>query len=299
MRVFCLVVAALLGLSAHGQTLYAVSVRTFSDASSTASEGSIYRVDPSNAALQLVASLHIGATPAGLDGLAFHPKTGELYGITAPNATAAASALVRVDAKTGEVSVVGALGHAASDIAFDPDGILFAWLTDLGQVATIDLATGRTTPRGMPSSQRGIKGGIAIVGEGRAIIAAGGSAGTLDAVDLATGGITQGPALKGAPLQGQINGLAYSPQGVLLAINTSFAANSAADLVKIDPSSGVVTRIGPLPTGTDALAFRRHERPPSAFDYVRAQWRAITLGLLLLVAAVVLFVGMRRGGPPR
>lgn len=298
MRIAAVFAGLLLSLGAHAQTLYVVTVRTFSDPSFSGSEGSMYTVDPSTATLNLIAALHLGSQSMGLDGLAIHPKTGEMFGITAPTAKVAAASLVRVDPHSGELTLVGALGHAASDVAFDESGALFAWLTDIGQVATVDLQTGAATPRGKATALRGIKAGLASTGKGRAIVAAQGAAGTLDFVDLASGEIVTGPALKGAPFADQINGLAYSAQGVLYAINTSFAANSPVDLVRIDPKSGIVTRIGPLPTGTDALAFGPRDTAPMPFEFVRNQWRALTLGALFLVAAVLLFVALRRGKHP-
>jgi hypothetical protein len=287
--------AALLSTAAAAQTLYAVSVRTYSDPGYSGVEGNIYAVDPATAALTLLTSLHAGDTPIGLDGLAIHPATGEFYGITAPTAKAIPQSLVRVDPRTGNVVLVGRLGFAGSDIAFDADGTLYIWLADKGQLGTVDLETGAATQRGKPLRQGASKGGLALIGGGRALIAATGGGGTLDLVDLVTGTITTGEPLTGAPFPDLINGLAYSPGGVLYAVNTNFGGSSRADLITIDPRNGKVSAIGPLPNETDALAFGPARPQGGAGGALFRDWRFAALALLLLVVAALIVVAMRAG----
>ena len=286
---------ALLSTVAAAQTLYAVSVRTYSDPGYSGVEGNIYVVDTATATLTLLTSLHAGETPIGLDGLAIHPVTGEFYGITAPTSKAIPQSLVRVDPATGNVTLVGRLGSAGSDIAFDADGTLYIWLADKGQLGTVDLATGAATPRGKPLRQGAAKGGLALIGGGRALIAATGGGGTLDLVDLVTGSITTGPRLEGAPFPDLINGLAYSPAGVLYAVNTNFGGTSRADLITIDPRTGKVETIGPLPNDTDALAFGPAQRQAAAsFSFFR-DWRIPALAALVVVLTILIVVAMRAG----
>ena len=241
------VVAASLCAAASAQTLYAVSVRTFSDPGYTGVEEASPG-HPSTATLNLVSSLHVGNTPVGLDGLAIHPCTGAFYGITAPTSKIIPRSLVSVDPVTGSVTLIGDLGHNGSDIEFDADGTLFIWLADTRQLGTVDLDTGAATPRGGALSHGASKGGLALIGGGRALIAASGGTGTLDEVDLVSGKITVGPSLKGAPFRDLINGLALSPGGVLYAVNTNFGGTSRADLVTINIRNGTVRRSARSPT---------------------------------------------------
>jgi DNA-binding beta-propeller fold protein YncE len=287
--------AAVLCASAAAQTLYAVSVRTYSDPGYSGVEGNIYVVDPATAALTLLTSLHAGDTPIGLDDLAIHPGTGEFYGITAPTSKSIPQSLVRVEPATGNVTLVGRLGFAGSDIAFDADGTLYIWLADKGQLGTVNLETGAATPRGKPLRQGASKGGLALIGGGRALIAATGGGGTLDLVDLVTGTITTGPKLSDAPFPDLINGLAYSPSGMLYAVNTNFGGTSRADLITIDPGNGKVRTIGPLPNDTDALAFGPAPAQAGASTTFFRDWRFPALAALLVVVAALVVVALRAG----
>jgi DNA-binding beta-propeller fold protein YncE len=261
-------------------------VRTYSDPGYKGVEGNIYVVDLHTSGVRLQSSLHVGDTPVGLDGLAIHPRTGAFYGITAPTSRIIAQSLVSVDPRTGDVVLIGKLGHAGSDIVFDDDGTLYIWLADTKQLGTVNLDTGIATPRGKPLTQGAAKGGLALIGKGTAVIAATGGTGTLDTVNLATGAVTPGPPLVGAPFPDLMNGLATSPDGVLYGINTNFGGTTRADLVIINPQTGKVSGITPLPDDTDALAFG--PALPQAQDSASLfrRWRTP-----ILVALGVLAVG--------
>jgi hypothetical protein len=274
------------GLAANAQTLYAVSVRTYSDPGYKGVEGNLYTIDLHDSSVRLQSSLHVGNAPVGLDGIAIHPGTGAFYGITAPNSRMIPQSLVSVDPKTGDVALIGKLGHAGSDIVFDEDGTLYIWLADTKQLGTVDVETGLATPRGKPLVQEAAaKGGLALIGKGRALIAATGGTGTLDTVNLATGAVTTGPQLVGAPFPELMSGLAYSADGVLYGINKNFGGTARADLVIINPQTGKVSSITPLPDDTDALAFG--PALPQAQDSTSLfrRWRTpilIALGVLAL-----------------
>lgn len=292
-QVFLAALAALLAASATAQTLYAVSVRTYSDPGYRGVEGNLYVVDPETATTTLVAPLMVsGRTPIGLRGLAIHPKTGVFYGITSPNASSIPRSLVTVDPTTGSVSPVGDLGYGASDIEFDSDGILYAWVPETRQVGTVNLDSGAVTLRGEPLPRGALKGSLLFSGNGQALVASTGGTGTLDTVDLATGQVTTGPTLTGAPFPDFIGGLCYSPKGELFAINSSLGRSTQANLINIDPKTGKITNLGALPNDTESLAFG-----PSAiehkdmFDSIM-QWRLPVLGALFLFAVVVLVVTM-------
>src|ERR1700694_136140 len=82
--ILVLAAASLLSLAAGAQTLYAVSVRTYSDPGYKGVEGNLYKVDPDTGATSLLTSISMGGATIGLDGLAIHPTTGVFYGMTPP-----------------------------------------------------------------------------------------------------------------------------------------------------------------------------------------------------------------------
>jgi hypothetical protein len=279
---------------AAADVLYAASVRNHLGEAPQALAGNLYRIDSSAATFTLVAPLRVDRDiPIGVTGLADVPETNTLYGITASSSPNHPHSLVMVDAATGSASVVGDLGAAGTDIAFDPKGQLFVWLRETGQLGRIDLATGRATPIGPPGPATEVAG-LAIDLKGRAYLAASGAEGSIDTVDLATGVVTKGPLLRGAPLGG-INSLTLSPTGALLAVNTNLGRPANAVLVGIDASTGQVTQLGPLPNDTDALVF---VEPPWNFREFLASH-----GLLLLAMAFLFGIGLaylvmqeKRGG---
>lgn len=283
-----------LPVDAQTQTLYAVSVRTYSDPGYHGVEGNLYIVDAETAATNLVTSLNIsGKTPVGLDGLAIHPRTGVFYGITAPTSSVIPRTLVILDPASGNVTPVGELSVVGSDIGFDPDGTLYMWLPGTRQLGTVNLDTGAVTPRGAPIERGATKGGFALIGAGKAYVAGTGGAGTLDTVEIDTGQITTGPPITGAPFPDLINGLAYySPKGVLFGINTSFGRATQANLITIDPQTGKVTNLGALPNDTDALTFGPK---PVNKDMTTSilEWRVPVLISLAIFAALVILIAMR------
>jgi hypothetical protein len=288
-----LAATALLAAGAGAQTLYAVSVRTYSDPGYKGVEGNLYKVDPETGVTSLLKSLTVGGSvPIGLDGLAMHPGTGVFYGITAPTSAVIPRSLVKVDPESGHVSLIGDLGHAGSDISFASDGTLFIWIPDTRQVGTVNLATGAVTPRGRPGERGASKGGFTVIGDGVAVAAATGATGTIDTINIATGAITIGPRLMGAPFPDLISGLAYSPRGEIFAINTNFGTSSTANLVTIDQKSGTITNVGPLPSDTDALAFGRSIEAQRLATSELSQWRFPVMVVLFLFALVFLVVVM-------
>jgi hypothetical protein len=288
-----LAAAALFSMAADAQTLYAVSVRTYSDPGYKGVEGNLYKVEPDTGATSLLTSLTMEGRTIGLDGLAIHPATGEFYGMTPPNSALIPRSLVKVDPENGHVSLIGDLGHDGSDIAFDQAGTLYIWLPNSRQLGTVNLATGAVTPLGHPGERGALKGGLSLIGGGIALIAATGGTGTVDTVDMATGVITAGPRITGAPFPDFISGLAYSPKGVLYAINTNFGASSLANLVTIDPKTGKVTSIGPLPNDTDAMAFGPATAGTTSFTTDLTQWRLPLMVFLGMLAAAVLVLMLR------
>ena len=292
LRPFLAALASLCAVTAAAQSLYASSMRTYSDPGYHGVEGNLYLVDLETAATRLVTSFNVGGrTPVGLDGLAIHPRTGVFYGITAPSSVVIPKSLVIVDPANGNVTLVGDLGLVASDIEFAPDGTLYAWLPETRQIGTIDIDTGRVTARGKPVERGASKGGFTLIGPDKAYVATTGGAGTLDVIDIRTGDLVTGPQLTGAPFPDLINGLALQ-HGILYAINTNFGRSTQANLVTIDPQTGKVTNVGALPNDTDAIAFGPATTPKDMTTSIMELRFPILIGLGIF-ALVVIVVAMR------
>jgi len=282
--------AAFLAMGAAAETLYAVSVRTYADPGYHGVEGNLYVVDPDTASTTLVAPLMVGGkTPIGLRGLAIHPKTGVFYGITGPNASSIPRSLVTIDPTNGAVTLVGDLGYGASDIEFDNDGTLYAWVPETRQIGIVNLDNGAVTLRGQPLERGAMKGSFSFVSGGKALVASTGGNGTLDSVDLETGKVTTGPQLTGAPFADFLGGLTVSARGTLYAINSSLGRGVQANLVTIDPQTGHVTNLGALPNDTESMAFGPTiERKDMFADLM--QWRTPMMVALFVFAVIVLLV---------
>ena len=283
------------GSPAAAQTLYTATTRGYMSPSGVV--GRLYVVDPDTAGAKLVGPLRLGDGGAyvGANGLAVHPRTRILYGITAGVTPGIRPSLIKIDPRTAEVTLVGVLGHSASDICFDSSGKLFIWLTDLDQLGTVDLASGAATPVGSASIPGATGGGLAIDKRGIAHLTTSTAVGTLDTVDMRTGARTMGPVLSGAPYLSAIHSLTFSPSGVLYAVNTNLAVPAKAALVIIDPTSGVVALVGALPEDSNGLAFS-----PDAVaigEDSKPTWRtdaAIVVAVLIGVVVVAVMVLRKR-----
>lgn len=266
------------------EALYAASVRGSLASGSNQVGGSLYRVDPETGKYTAMSSIRMDGVPIGVTGLADHPKTGALYGVTSSFSPASPQSLVSIDPQTGEAKLIGHIGTSASDISFNREGTLYAWLRQTGQLATLDLSSGAVKALGAPRNA-GEPGGMAVDSKGRFYVAATGAAGTLDTVDPSTGAITPGPAIQGAPYPAGINSLSFSPAGVLYAVNTNLGSPAATMLITIDPATGRVTPVSALPSDTDALVFSQESGALSGFATSRG-------GLSLFAALACLAIGL-------
>lgn len=201
----------------------------------------------------------IGPIGVSLEGLAVHPTTRVVYGVTPSNGTDARS-LYTIDTVTGDGTLVGPLGLASqsvADITFRADGTLFGWSEDSDDLVTIDLATGAATVvgnSGLPTSGSGLAFDAANV-----LFFAGHFDGVGFDPDLVTIDPTTG--LLGTPIAplasmtgDRIGALAFEPAtGVLFGVDLVIPVS--ANLVTIDPATAAVTTIGPSSTALDAIAF--------------------------------------------
>jgi len=189
--------------------------------------------------------------------------------------------LVKLDIKTGAVTIVGPLTDAGSGATAITDlkvqgGTLYATGYGPGPwFGTVDPATGSVTRLGAPYSDVGM--GFAFDGSG-ALWFDGYANSTLEQIDPATGSATgpgtgsgsavmlDGPtnaidtmALEGGTIYGVANGKQSDSGGSGAAL-----ASDASELVSIDPSTGHVVEIGLIPPLVDAVA-----APPATLSIAR------------------------------
>jgi len=294
--VAALAIAAGAAIPAWAQTLYAASVRTLAEGGSEAIGGSLYSVELKTGSATLVAPIRLnGSSPLGITGMAVHPTSGVMYGITSPLSRTNPLSLVIINPDTGNAQMVGPLRLAGSDIAFNRLGILFTWLPETHQLGVVNLETGNVTAIGNPGAA-GPPAGLAIDASNNAYITAKGATGSVDTVDIATGAIKVGPALKGAPFDSTINSMTFTPSGLLLAVNSNQGSPAATRLITINVASGVVSNIGNLPDDTDALAFAVI---PGKMEEQRMDWRTMALYALFVIAVILFLVGILSGRKPR
>lgn len=289
--------AILLGHAAvASETLYATSLR--SQIAGSFAAGNLYVVDPSTLSTRLVGPIKVDDTPVGVVALATHPHTGVVYGITAGLFSQIPRALVEIDLDNARATIVARLPVRGSDIGFDPKGDLYMWAPDELQLMKIDISTAAVTPVG--DALAGTAGGALVVSEdGReALLAVDGGQGRLLRIDLQSGQAMEGARLSGAPYDASIDNLAFSPSGVLYAVNSDGGTPSKAALVTVDPKTGSVARIGPLPDDVHGLIFAGERRRRWSTDTLRA-WALVALGVV--AAGIILYAlfGKRPAGGHR
>ena len=296
--ILSIVAAAILtfAFGARGQvhTLYAASVRSGGTSADAPIAGNLYSVNLASGSATLIGAIRLpDAKAIGVTGMAFHPQTGVLYGITSDVSPNSPHSLVTIDATTGKATLVGDLNLIGSDLAFDSKGTLYVWMQGTSQLGTVDTSTAVVTPIGK-ARPAGPPAGIAIDPQGMVYVTAKGASGTLDNVDLATGALQVGPVLTGAPFSTQINSMSFSPSGLLLAVNSNGGSPANTRLVTINTATGAVATIGTLPDDTDALAFFGSTGSSIAptFSNMNPGARVVIIALtvaLLGVAATMIF----------
>ena len=299
-RVLALIAAAwlLFALEAQAQhKLYAASVRSggITQQRDVPIAGNLYTINLANGTATLVGPIRLaGGKPVGVTGMAAHPKSGAIYGITSEQSPHAPRSLVMIDTKTAAATVVGELPVPGSDIAFDAKGTLYMWCPGTSQLAVLDPSSAAVTFVGKPAAA-GSPAGIAIDPHGMVFVTAKGANGTLDNVDLGTGALQVGPPLTGAPFSTQINSMSFSPSGLLLAVNSNGGSPASTRLVTINTASGAVAAIGALPDDTDALAFTGGVTANLAptFSTLNPGARVVVAVVSLVLIALAVLVLMR------
>jgi hypothetical protein len=202
------------GASAQLHTLYAASVRSGGVNADIPIAGNLYTINLASGTATLVGAIRLAGKPIGITGMAVHPKSGVFYGITSEQSPHHARSLVTLDPATGAASLVGELGVAGSDIAFDQQGTLYMWLPASTQIGTVNTSTAAVAPLGKPGPG-GSPAGIAIDISGMIFVTAKGATGTLDNVDLVSGTINTatGAVSTIGALPDDTDALAFTGQG--------------------------------------------------------------------------------------
>ena len=289
------------GIACADPLLYSATVRLAPGSSPTDPAGSLYVIDPATAKTRVVGALRLAGKPVGITGIAVHPRTGIVFGVTAGSSVNFPNALVIIDPASGEASLVGETHVPTSDIAFSPDGHLYMWLTQTNQIAEINIGTGRVRPIGTPSQPSWIEAGISVDARGFVFVAAEGATGSLEQRDPATGAVMSSVSLSNAPYLSSLNSLAFSKSGELFGVNSNMGTPARTALVKIDLGTGVITKVGDLPEDTDCLAFV--DAPRTSF-LGRQSVSTLVIGGSAAAGVVVLAVALlmrrrsRRAPPP-
>ena len=231
----------------------------------------------------------IGPIGMPVTGLAVHPTTGVLYGTTGNGGGAPVNpnSLIRINRTTGVGTLIGAtgLGNPVADITFRSDGTLFGWSEDTDDLVTLNLTTGVATVVG-PSGVGTAGSGLTFGAGGVLFFTGQGATGDIATVNPATGLVTAGPALTGSPNGNQINALAFNAGVIYGSDFAGGGAGGAANLVRINTATGVITDLGPTIDGLDAIAFGAAFAPGDSVGIpTMSEWALLLLALLMVAVA--------------
>src|SRR5262249_36493409 len=196
--------------------------------------------------------------------MAVNPRTGKLYGVTAPGFVPPGGtnrSLCLINKDTGAATIIGT-GNVGNfdipDMHFAPDCTLYAWSEHSDALVRTDIHTGRGTVTATAASTK-IGSGLAFDPVNQQFYLAGnGGSGVLRPVNTTTGLTTIGPSLSGSPAPGfPIPAMKFHPTtNVLYAIQkTAFPPNGASRLITIDKNTGAISNLGATLGRADALAF--------------------------------------------
>jgi hypothetical protein len=247
--------------------------------SGAGNSSSLYTVDPTNLNANLIGQVKVNGSSVTITGLAFHPITGVLYGVTG-NEYSPARQLVTIDLNTAVGTSIGTIGAAsnqiANDITFAADGTLYGWTAGGGPLVTLNTTNAARTVIG--SAVNGsASNGLTFAPNGTLYLGGPNAPGNLYTVNPTTGAITSAATFSNAPVDfGTINAMASDETGMLYA-----TSKFGGRFVKIDPLTGIMTDLGLLSFGdSDALAFQLNAVPePSSYGLLLG---AVGLGLVML-----------------
>jgi hypothetical protein len=258
-----------IGSFLRAQTLYVAT-------GSNGVASTLYSVNPATGASTSIGSVTISGNPIGLTGLAFHPSTNVLYGVTtnpSGGITTNRNCLVTINPANASATLVGpllvgGLGRNISDIAFSATGTLYGWANSAtagaSELATINLTTGGVTIINSDYAGSTKGGGLAFTTADADVLymSPATSSETLWKINRSTGAATPGPTMNAGFPNNFINAMAYSTaSSAMYGVNSYIFGelnglpSAEATLVTINTSSGNVAPLGALPRDTDAMAF--------------------------------------------
>jgi len=209
----------------------------------------LYVLDPATGAVMST----IGPIGFAVTGMAVHPTTGTLYGVTGAQDPTNPGFLITIDKTTGAGTIVGDLDpgstNPVADITFTSDGTLYGWYQGTFELATINLTTGAGAIVG-PSSISTFGSGLAASSSNVLFFTGEGSNGALRTVDRATGLTTVVAALDGTT-NAPINALAFSGSTLF----GSRLTNPTSELITINTTTAAITVVGPSVNLLDAIVF--------------------------------------------
>jgi hypothetical protein len=197
----------------------------------------------------------IGTIGFAVTGLALHPKTKVLYGVTGAQDPDAPSSLIRINKATGKGKLIGdefeGTQYGAADITFTNDGTLYGWSEDTDDLVTINLATGAAAVVGEGTGSFG--SGLSADSNDTLFLTPEGDQGDLYTVDRDDGSVSSVVTLDGS-VGDAINSLAFDRKDNLFGTR-KLVPETARDLIRVDTNTGDVTSVGDSIERLDALEF--------------------------------------------
>ncbi len=233
-------------------TLYGIEFQ-HNGFASTQGQSNLYTVDPTSGNENLVG-------PVGFEGCSamdFHPSTLVLYAICVDQEDGTAD-LITVNTSNGAGTLVHTLTLQAfikvPDMSFrNSDGQLFIWLELGDRLATVDIGTGVVTVLGSGSTGNG--NGLAFSLDDTLFRTTGviftletlnqGNGAPLTSIPLILSGFVRHNAFDFEPSTGILYGT----------LNSGVSGGPIISLTTVDVNTGVITPIGPMIGGFDAIAF--------------------------------------------
>ena len=235
---------------AHGLVSYARD-ELFALDGKGGTAGNAYVVATADATTTVVVAL-----PVPFTGATIAPD-GRAFGITATGGDANAH-IYELDLDFGATDYREIPNQNLPDTT-SAGGVLYTWSEDDDNLLSIDPATGATTAVGVDIGSAG--SGLAAFSDGKLFFTPNESGGTAYLIDPVARTSVQLGTLTGDTVTGEINALTFH-HGVLYgAVNEGEGGPS--HLIRIDPTTLVVTAIGALPAGVDALLSGVPEAPVS------------------------------------
>lgn len=231
----------------------------------------LYLLNPTDAS-----ETSIGPIGFAMTGLAFHPTSGVLYGVTNNNSASNPRSLITVNTTTGAGTLVGSLGLATpiNDCAFDSAGNLYGFRQSTRTLYQINTATGTATQVASgPITGPSVFGdpvtgmGADFDGSDVMVVVAREVSHPYYTVDEHTGAATEQVPLTDSPGDfddDSINCLSFTAHAQLWGIDV---AGNGFWLVRISTLTGEISTVGQTLDFFDALAWDRRATMGASYPH--------------------------------